>query len=262
MGSPKDSKLCFVCNYTKIIHGNTFCEACRSFYIRNQKRGTLQCKSDNPSFKCLDLNGKDESIVDFCILSKNGNRRLLCPGCRLAKCKKIMETRSKPSCPNVGNSTKLQLKHSNESEMMLQIVMKASQNLTNQLDQLPCRSNEVNFTNAFDAFYEYVQTMDKQVLCIKQFANSFPFYQNFSVQDRVCHMLTSKQRLLVGENLTNPNDLYVGCLSTNFQKLVHQFMPPTMPSRKQAIVTKHRIDCMKWTKPELGFLLAFLCFDG
>ena len=186
MGSPKDSKLCFVCNYTKIIHGNTFCEACRSFYIRNQKRGTLQCKSDNPSFKCLDLDGKDESIVDFCILSKNGNRRLLCPGCRLAKCKKIMEKRSgKPASPNVDNSTtKLQLKHSNESETLLQIVMKASQNLTSQLDQLPCRSNEVNFTNPFDAFYEYVQTMDKQVLCIKQFAFICFFVQFESIYTR------------------------------------------------------------------------------
>ena len=85
----KQLRLCKVCCHTKVGHGNEFCEACRSFYIRNRKRGSLPCKNDNLHYKCLQLEG-DESIEPYCILYKGGvNRRLLCPGCRLEKCKKL-----------------------------------------------------------------------------------------------------------------------------------------------------------------------------
>ena len=259
MSIGKHSRLCKVCHFGKIGHGGDFCEACRSFYIRHQRRGELPCKNNDGNFKCLSIEG-NESIDDFCISYKNGvNRRLLCPGCRLAKCKRIkmkipLQNQLVPYSPPSNEPI--------EGEFVLNMVVEASRNFSQNLDQLPFRSAKLQCSSSMEAWNLYVTTMEQQVVSMKRFASQFPFYRKLSMQDRINHMLTVKQRLVVGENLINPNGLFIACLSNESQETMCQYLPQFDTMKQQAIITRQRIKSLNWNEADFALLLAFLCFDG
>ena len=250
------SQVCKVCHFGKIGHGGHFCEACRSFYIRHQRRGELPCKNNDGNFKCISIEG-NESIDNFCISYKNGvNRRLLCPGCRLAKCKSIKAKAQVPISYSIRSD------EANEGESLLKIVVEASKNFSENLDKLPFRLAKLECSTSLEAWNFYVSTLQQQVVSMKQFASQFPFYRKLSMQDRVNHMLTVKQRLICGENLTNPNDLFIGCMSMQSQEALVQYLPHFNTMKQQAIISRQRIDRLTWNEADFAFLLAFLCFDG
>ena len=254
-------RLCKVCHFTKIGHGGDFCEACRSFYIRHQRRGELPCKSNDGNFKCLSIEG-NESIDNFCISYKNGvNRRLLCPGCRLAKCKSIKMKSQMPKKQLVNYSTMVKEKP-NEDEILLKLVLEASKNFSENLDKLPFRWATLQCSSAVEAWNLYVSTLQQQVVNMKRFAKRFPFYRKLSMHDRVNHLLTVKQRVICGENLTNPNGLFIGCMSIESQETMSRYLPEFDIIRRQALITRQRIKSLNWTEVDFAFLLAFLCFDG
>ena len=265
-----DVRLCKVCHFAAIHHGTDFCEACRSFYIRNQKYSNLPCKND-AHFKCLKLEG-NESVKDYCILYKGGlNRRLLCPGCRLAKCKQI-----KTATNLSGNCSKrvqnrpatMEIEKSitpvdfSEYDTILGSVMKAGKELTRHLDKLPFRRSGFSCLNSQEAWCIFLSSLQEQIRGMTLYAENFDFYSNLSVQDRICLIHSSKQRIIVGENLLNPKDLYIGSMPSHLQKQISPYLASLETMREQAVKTKYYINGIGWTIEEFSFLLAFLYFDG
>ena len=273
-----ERKLCKVCVFEKVGHGGILCEACRSFYIRNRKKDNLPCKKNNPKFKCIQLQGEEESISDYCISYRGGfNRRFLCPGCRLVKSKMIVQSHSGKVLVRNEQQQQQQQQQTNLSsplefhnfqpgygnnEWILQTLIHAHNVLSENLDQISVRTQAMVFSSPDDAWHQVVSTTKQQVLSMKQYANLFPFYRYLSLPDRISLMTLIKTRPIAGENLTNQNDLFIACLSTGNQMKAASFIPSIYPIRQQAITTKKRIINLNWSKPEFAFLLGFLYFDG
>ena len=260
-------KVCKICNRGKIEYGKDFCEACRSFYTRNRKRSPLTCKNDQQNFKCLKLDHQETLETSVSTMKNGQTRRFLCPACRLAKC--IWIKSSNESHPQ-RTTTKEQFQKSIspstnsgiQNEQYLQMLIKASQDFSNNLDKLPFRSGEICFANNKEVWQQYIATFEQQVKYMKIYSSFFSFYRNLNVKDRVSHILSIKQRLVVGENLTNPNDLYIACLSTENVLKAATVMIPLLTMREQGIITKQHIDSLKWSMADFAFLLGFLCIDG
>ena len=253
--------LCKVCQFTKVGHGSVFCEACRSFYIRNQKRGTLPCKK-KPNFKCLSLSAVNESVDDFVTLSKsNQNRRLLCSGCRLAKCRKILAENRGSSKSAIVNDSMVS-KNAIQNETILKLVIKASEQLSENLDKLSIRSTSTAYPSSQGAFHMFLSSTPQQILEMKKYANCFPFHLKLDVVDRVSLVLSTKNRLIVGENLIKSKDLYIGCMSSACQKEIYPYVHSIGEVRRQGLISREKIKRVLLSTEEQAFLLAFLYFDG
>ena len=255
-------KFCKVCQLDKIIHGNDFCEACRSFYIRNQRRPFLPCKN-NGKYKCLHAAFDVEQTDEKCCKS---NRRLICPGCRLVMCKRVKSEKIRLGIiPDKQWIESVTSNDAIDSENMLKTVMKATAELSQLIGRFAFRNGDLQtgfYNNPTQAWHYYLNSMGPITQGMALFADNFNFHSDLDVNDRVKVMLTTKQRLIIGENMVNENDMYFGCMSSQFQKLVDVFLKPLKVEQRQAAITKSFVHDLGWNNQELAFLLAFLFFDG
>ena len=97
---------------------------------------------------------------------------------------------------------------------------------------------------------------------MKRYANCFPFHLKLDVVDRVSLVLSTRHRLIVGENLINSKDLYIGCMSSACQNAIFPHVNLIAQLRQQGLISRDRILHLSLSPEERAFLLAFLYFDG
>ena len=253
------TNFCKVCITGKIIQGFLFCEACRSFYRRNQSNSVEDFECKRGDYNC-DLASKD------CRTSQGSVYRFLCKACRLKKAFELARPCNRSNNVNIDIPTE----GCGEMENVLKLLMKSKSNLSTNMENCPFRTLVANFPKSSDqGWMIFMNIFPNFIVNVKTYGRIFPIFSQFSIQDRITMILKTRFAVLAGEGLLYPNDFYVTGINSDEIKALQKRCITGRPYgrilstiRVQAEKSWIQLQNMKLTNVEQAFFLAFLFFSG
>ena len=266
--------LCKVCRHGEVSHGKDFCEACRSFFKRNRNRSNLTCKSGH--FNCFDgpLDNK------FGNTTRTGTHwRMLCPACRMKKCRKIRGLESddeiqENKVPKTPSSVAL-VKMSNSMnqiappeddtplEWWVDTVVKACNELKQGFNTSHFRTFPFVFRSSEDVAYTYLDSIGQQLTIMKQFASCFPFYKKLAVGDRTSLFLSAQFKLACIEGMLYKHDFFfAGFSSFAISSAIPVSGGVLLDMYEQAQKTWQYFQTMNFNNIEAAFIVAIIFFGS
>ena len=254
------AKFCKVCITGKITQGSLFCEACRSFYRRNQSHSFENFKCKRGDYNC-DLVSKDQKTNQGYLY------RFVCKACRL---KKTFELVNESNQSNVVERIEIPMEKHGDLENSLNLLMKGKSNLSAIMENCPIRTLMANFPQSNEQGWKgFMNVFPNFIVNVKTYARIFPIFSEFSIQDRITMILKTRFAVLAVEGLLYPNDFYVLGISSDTMKSLVKRCLTGLPYRRilssmneQGEKSWIQLQNMKMTNVEQAFFLAFLFFNG
>ena len=248
---------CKVCFNGTIYQGSLFCEACRSFYRRNQGRSFKELHCKTGSFDCK-LDAEDER-------RKMGSQHThICRSCRLRRCSEVIHAENQSAMAIV--ETKNVENH--HSELVLKMVVQGREGLVADMKNFHNLSSKIKMLSATDFYAKFMDSFKGLFVLMKSYGNIFPIFSELSTQDRIMFFMSTRFNLIAGEGFIYEDDCYItGCGGSNMRSLITkcqqtQSQVILVGMMQQAYNTWATLQEMKLTVAEQAFLLAFLFFNG
>ena len=249
---------CKVCFIGFIVQGSLFCEACRSFYRRNLRKGLASMKCASGTFNCRltshSVNKGSKRITPY---------RIICRACRLKRCIELVTELE-------GNSPEreISMKDNREVENSLTLIVTAKHILMGNMRVSQLRRDDRSL-GAVEAWLNFMGDFPKLIVNLKTYGSIFPAFVQLPLKDRISFFMKTRLRILAGEGLLHADDYYLaGINHENFKKFRQEALnnaiigPILEQIVQQAEKSWTQIQNLKLTTSEQAFFLAFLFFDG